>query len=265
MLDEQQSITIPLFSARSIHDPGFVVDRPSGKEFFVFMHFARPVALQDREGRRTVAAGTGILYAPGFPQWYASGPAGMDHAWFHCMGLGVADCVERYHVPTNCALDLSNFIHVLPFLQDVQRQHLRREEFWVEAVALRTAGFFLELGRATASTEKVTETRYHVQMRETLRRVRTIVHGELEKPWTVPEMAQLAHLSPSRFRALYSELFGISPVGDLIEARLWQARSLLEQTSDTVECIAQMCGFASPAHFSRLFRARIGCPPSRYG
>jgi AraC-like DNA-binding protein len=265
MLADRPAISVPLFSVRSLHEPGFVVDRPQGKDFFVFMRFVTAVVLQDTDGRRMVAAGSGIFYAPGFPQWYASGPEGMDHAWFHCAGAGVADCAERYHIPVNRALDLSGFLQTAPFLQDVQRQQLRREEFWAEAVSLRAAGFFLELGRAVHSGQHASETRYQAQMRETLRRVRAAVHAELGRAWTVPEMAEMAHLSPSRFRALYSELFGISPVGDLIEARLWQARSLLEQTPDTIERIAQRCGFASPAHFSRLFRARIGCPPSRYG
>lgn len=108
------------------------------------------------------------------------------------------------------------------------------------------------------------KTRYQGEMQETLRQVRTTVHSDLPHAWTVAEMAAQAHLSASRFTALYTDLFGVSPLDDLIDSRIRHACSLLEQTSFTVEYIAAQCGFNTPAHFSRLFRKRKGYPPSRY-
>ena len=107
-------------------------------------------------------------------------------------------------------------------------------------------------------------TRYQQQARETLRQVRTTVHSDLAYPWTVAAMADLAHLSASRFTAIYTELFGASPLDDLIDSRIKHACTLLDQTSFTIENIAALCGFNTPAHFSRLFRKRMGCPPGRY-
>lgn len=136
--------------------------------------------------------------------------------------------------------------------------------FWAEALSLKAEAFLLELGWATAQRQGAMTTRYQAQMQEMLRHVQAMVHAELARQWSVPEMSQIAHLSASRFSALYSSLFGVSPLEDLIESRLRQARALLTQTTYSIEQIAEMCGFASPAHFSRVFRARIGGSPSRY-
>jgi transcriptional regulator GlxA family with amidase domain len=44
--------------------------------------------------------------------------------------------------------------------------------------------------------------------------------------------------------------------------RLRRARELLLQTSMPIIDITTACGFQSPPHFSRCYRAQFGCPPS---
>lgn len=66
--------------------------------------------------------------------------------------------------------------------------------------------------------------------------------------------------------ALYRKLaaLGIDSAADLIrKMRLARAKQLLEARTGSVHRIARMCGFPSPAHFSRLFRDEFGVPPSR--
>ena len=257
------SITIPHCFVGSTHEAGFCIDRPQGNEVYVFALFHSPVTTRDCGGRRFFANHGAILYAPGFPQWYSSG-AVMYHSWFHADGPGMPENIARYSIPTNQAMSLIDFPHLDPFLRDLRQQQMLREMFWEEAVSLRAKAFLLELGRAAAPRQGAMPTRSQAQMQEMLRHVRAIVHADLARLWPVPEMSQIAHLSASRFSALYSSLFGVSPLEDLIESRLRQARSLLAQTTYPIEQIAEMCGFASPAHFSRVFRVRIGCSPSRY-
>ena len=45
-------------------------------------------------------------------------------------------------------------------------------------------------------------------------------------------------------------------------ALLRRARELLLQTSMPIIDITTACGFQSPPHFSRCYRAQFGCPPS---
>lgn len=77
-------------------------------------------------------------------------------------------------------------------------------------------------------------------------------------------MADAAHLSPSRFRALYRRFFGVSPAEDLIRARIRMACLLLTNATLTVGEVARRSGFGSVYYFSRAFKARVGCPPREY-
>ncbi len=99
---------------------------------------------------------------------------------------------------------------------------------------------------------------------DALRSSRMQVHERLDEHWTVARMAQLAHMSPSRFAVLYKRILGVSPTEDLIEARLARAQELLTNTGMSVGQVAAQTGFASPSYFSRLFRRRVGATPSDY-
>jgi AraC-like DNA-binding protein len=66
-------------------------------------------------------------------------------------------------------------------------------------------------------------------------------------------------------RTLYSAVdgLGMSLGGYLRYRRLARSHDDLLFGSDPVAVVALRWGFASPAHFSRVFRDRYGIPPSR--
>lgn len=60
----------------------------------------------------------------------------------------------------------------------------------------------------------------------------------------------------------FKQVMGVS-VGDyILGQRLTMARSLLEQTNQTVEAVAHSCGFGTLRHFLRQFKARHGLTPT---
>ena len=87
------------------------------------------------------------------------------------------------------------------------------------------------------------------------------VHERLDEHWTVAKMAQLAHMSASRFAVLSKRVLGVSPAEDLIEARLARAQELLTNSGMSVGEVAAQTGFTSLSYFSRIFRRRVGTTP----
>lgn len=260
-----ESIQLPLIGIGTKHQPGFTIDRPTGTPFFVFIQFVGPIQLHDRTGTHWHMQGATILYESGFRQWYSAGDYDMEHSWFHCTGDGIPTCIQRYDLPVNIAVaGLPPIGDLGSFLQSVQRERLRAEPHWEDVVTARAAAFFVLLSRAIQQQRDTRFTAYQREQRDLLRRLRADIHAELVRPWTIPEMASLANLSPSRFSALYLRFFGKSPLDDLIESRLHRADSLLGQTSLPIEAIAEQCGFHSLAHFSRLFRKHRGVSPSQF-
>ena len=77
-------------------------------------------------------------------------------------------------------------------------------------------------------------------------------------------MARQVNLSPSRFSAIYHELYGISPMEDLLNIRVEKAKSLLVSTNLSAGEIARQCGFKTSQYFSRYFKKRVGAAPTQY-
>ena len=60
------------------------------------------------------------------------------------------------------------------------------------------------------------------------------------------------------------QLTGLSPKELILDFRLKKAQMYLEKTDSTVAEIAYKTGFNDPVYFTRLFRQKIGLPPTKY-
>lgn len=95
-----------------------------------------------------------------------------------------------------------------------------------------------------------------------LKEVLRTMELHLEYAWTLRELSDMTHLSPSRFSALFQQAVGTSPHHYLIQLRLTHAVHLLETTDAKIIEIAQVCGFRNLSNFNRLFKQHIGVAPS---
>ncbi|MEM9913337.1 MAG: helix-turn-helix domain-containing protein [Planctomycetota bacterium] len=94
------------------------------------------------------------------------------------------------------------------------------------------------------------------------------VIGELEnsyeQPWTVEQLAEATHLSPSQLVRVFRKATGQTPLNYLIQLRLRQAVRLLEDTDLNITQIAHQVGFADSNYFARQFRQRMDATPTQY-
>jgi AraC-like DNA-binding protein len=97
---------------------------------------------------------------------------------------------------------------------------------------------------------------------ETIRQVLRAMEDRMADSWTLGELAELAHLSPSRFSALFAGIVGTSPMDYLIQLRLSRAVDLIETTELKMIDIAAECGFRNLSNFNRLFKSHVGKLPS---
>lgn len=92
-----------------------------------------------------------------------------------------------------------------------------------------------------------------------------IFETALDEPMRTQDVAARVGLSPRQLERLFDRYLGTSPKKYRMEIRLNRARELLRQTDMSVIEVALACGFASPSHFSKCFRARFGATPYRRG
>ncbi len=90
-----------------------------------------------------------------------------------------------------------------------------------------------------------------------------LMEANIEEPLSIEELAQLCQTSQRQLQRLFRRNLGLTPEQHYVTVRLGRARSLLQQTTMSVMDIAVACGFRSPCHFSRSYRALFGHAPSR--
>jgi transcriptional regulator GlxA family with amidase domain len=176
-------------------------------------------------------------------------------------GPEVPELVSRFRLPVNRLFRPREVDFIPPMITAIRRELYRREPFWQHSVRTLVETLLLRLGRLADEQERSGLTPADLARAEVFRSIRMQVHERLEERWTVASMAELANLSVSRFGVLYRKLFGVSPIEDLIDARLARARALLANAALSVGEAAAEAGFRNVCYFSRLFHRRVGSTP----
>jgi AraC family transcriptional regulator, glycine betaine-responsive activator len=97
---------------------------------------------------------------------------------------------------------------------------------------------------------------------ESLIKVAQLMEANIERPLSLDEIAAATALSRRQIERLFKRHLNCVPKRYYLQMRLRRARELLLQTSMPIIDITTACGFQSPPHFSRCYRAQFGCPPS---
>ena len=84
-----------------------------------------------------------------------------------------------------------------------------------------------------------------------------------EEPISPSLLARDAGMSTRQLERLFRRYLNRSPKRYYMELRLQKARNLLMQTDMSVINVALACGFASPSHFSKCYRAHYNTTPYR--
>ena len=89
------------------------------------------------------------------------------------------------------------------------------------------------------------------------------MEANTEDPISPAKLAEEVGMSTRQLERLFRRYLNRSPKRYYMEIRLQKARNLLMQTEMSVINVALACGFASPSHFSKCYRAHYQTTPYR--
>lgn len=96
-----------------------------------------------------------------------------------------------------------------------------------------------------------------------LSQVIQMMESHIEEPISPSVLARDVGMSTRQLERLFRRYLNRSPKRYYMELRLQKARNLLMQTDMSVINVALACGFASPSHFSKCYRAHYDTTPYR--
>ncbi|MCV6592047.1 MAG: AraC family transcriptional regulator [Silicimonas sp.] len=91
-----------------------------------------------------------------------------------------------------------------------------------------------------------------------------LVERDFRNTEGVQHYAALLGVTPTHLSRVCRKVSGRPALDILVDRRHFEAKRLLSDTKMQISQIAQSCGFASAAYFTRAFRARTGLSPSEF-
>jgi transcriptional regulator GlxA family with amidase domain len=100
--------------------------------------------------------------------------------------------------------------------------------------------------------------------RKPLRELQAWLLENLREPLTVEQMADRVGMSPRNFARVFTEQLGMPPARFVSQIRLETARRRLEESSQSIEIIAEECGFGSTESMRSAFQRVLRVSPQDY-
>jgi len=101
-------------------------------------------------------------------------------------------------------------------------------------------------------------------LRAEARKIAELLASALDRRWSVSELADAVHLSPSQLRRVFTASFGKSPIAYLTMLRAERMAHLLKVTYSPISIIAASVGWSDPDFAAQQFRRSVGVAPSEY-
>jgi AraC family transcriptional regulator, carnitine catabolism transcriptional activator len=102
--------------------------------------------------------------------------------------------------------------------------------------------------------------RYSVHNRKLIQ-VIGVMEQNMEEPLSPDALAQSIGVTRRQLERLFCSAMKDTPTHFYLGLRLTRARELLQQTDMSILAVCVACGFESPSHFSRTYRARFNTSP----
>lgn len=99
---------------------------------------------------------------------------------------------------------------------------------------------------------------------ETVEQICAYLAANYQQKFSLTEVAARFYISPYYLSRLFRRVTGQSIVDYINSRRIEAAQKLLETTELSIGTVAEQTGFASAAHFRRVFRETMGMGPLQY-
>ncbi len=137
---------------------------------------------------------------------------------------------------------------------EVQKEWVQKKSFYYDLCNIKIAEIIINISRQLGLNENDQKIYDLLKM----------IDEDRIFNMTVQEMADVVSYSYDYFRHRFKKVTGQSPVDYIINKRVENACQLLRQNQLSCTEISQLCGFASPAQFSLIFKKKIGITPKNF-
>ncbi len=238
---------------------GFYINRKKGYGAYTFLHFHNSVEVVTDNRKIVTQPHAVIIYTPEKPQYFKSNEP-LIHDWMHFEG-DISESVGIEDLPLNTVIYPADYAFITKIIAEIEYEFFSDKAYRGELLQAKLNELFIKIGRELKNSEYCPQDQEWI---ETFRALRVKMFSSLNEEWSIKRMSESVFLSESRFYFLYKRLFGISPLADLINAKINSAKNMLAFNDKSVEDIAFSLNYNNTTHFIRQFKQYAGTTPAKY-
>ncbi|MBR2885341.1 MAG: helix-turn-helix transcriptional regulator [Clostridia bacterium] len=183
---------------------------------------------------------------------------GFINDWFHINGDDFTSLLKKYELPLNTAFNVGDNSIFRKYMNRLTREFSSNKigaEDFIDAIITQ---LIISLHRA------YTKINFYDESFEKIAVVKRAIVKNPQDNWCLKTMSELSGYSISRFSELYSNLYGISAMNDVLFQRIELAKRLLVSGQASVSYVSKACGFNTINYFSKFFKKSTGYTPKEY-
>ncbi len=209
-----------------------------------------PVCLHERT--QTLYPGNYIIIEPETAYTQIFSEKTIAYYWIHFTGKDVYKILEDLNIITNTVHKSEISESVESCFTKIFKEFVIRDNSFIPMTASLLIEMLTYLSRSSSSPSllPINSIKY--------------IYANYNKDISLEKLAAMENLSVSRFRTVFKNHTGESPLEFIITLRINTACHYLKNSSMSVEEISNIVGYTNPFYFSRLFKRKIGKSPKQY-
>jgi len=240
--------------------------QPGGRNDYYMMYMCGgtlDAATGDTADTVTLSPGHLFIIPPHtFFRYKPVGNDAIQYFWVHFTGYSVSDLLSDCSLPLLTPCDVGSPEDIEDKYQELFKVFMHRDPCMDTAAVSRLMDICVLFGRILQrhGMDNYSTSPKHHKLSASL----SYIYENLSSPLSIPALAEMENLKVSRYRALFFEIFGISPLAYITNLRMQRAVALLSLTNLPISQIASAVGYEDPLYFSRSFRQRFHVSPTTY-
>ncbi len=230
----------------------------AGRQDYYLLYVVRgDMTILSGDAPQKISAGQMVCFYSHTPYEYHSGEEGIYYYWIHFTGHSAKEILERCGIRNSKVYTVGHSEKILNLWRSVFSEFSNQDDLF----SLKCSAKIIQI--LTSLSEIIEKPSINVATRKLVYSI-DYIHENFNKNFSVSTLAELEHLSTSRFYSVFKENTGYSPSEYIIVLRINRACSMFMQTDMSVQEVAAQVGYRDSFYFSRIFKKYMGVSPVAY-
>ena len=145
--------------------------------------------------------------------------------------------------------------NILKYLEKIKVELINKDYFYKKKIELVLNELLIEIKRVENSNN---------HKLDKMNSIINFIDENYNQKINMEVLSQISGYSYHRFRHIFKDKTGLSPINYIIEKKIEHSKNLILNTDLSMASIAQECGFSNSSQFTTLFKKNTGSNPINF-